>query len=515
MQDANLNNRHWIVVGALVTVALTAFEPFLQAIVFFSGQTETPGTILAATQLDAGTYLLQNDAGSSLVTYPLPSGRSFNYEGPYLSKPDIGLVSALLNGLDTHYSVFQLTPPWTCPSGNCIWEPFTSAAICSTCYNISDHLQREGLFVNASRGTIPVDGVVTVLPNATLTKFSLPLVDIVNFDGVSGPGLWTAMMVAASSTNPGQTISFQHYDTLLAAYQVIAPARSFGDGQTSWNETNISATECGLYLCTQAYNSTVVNGTFTEQVLGSWSTRMPGSYAVLPGLVGPHDPDTLAEYESYNNHSLMSANPGRDFARADLVLEISEQDLSDASVALNATRSFNITQNMTGSTTFFLGPQMMSNENLIWPLTDTSGNAVSGIVTQALYESNDLGATFEQLAQSMTNWARHYSDAQYFSPRKDLLIQIRWEYLALPAICLVAGSIFIALLMFETWSSGLKPWKDDFIFSLAHSLDPESEGLLRASEKSHGDTKKLAKKMTVKFEDTNGFWQLRAPTAPT
>ncbi|KAF3002719.1 hypothetical protein E8E14_002159 [Neopestalotiopsis sp. 37M] len=241
---------------------------------------------------------------------------------------------------------------------------------------------------------------------------------------------------------------------------------------------------------------------------------MASSYAFLPDLA-THDPAILAEYESWNNHSLMSADPGIDIPRADLVLEISEQELSDATVAANATRFFTFTQNMTGSTSFLLGSQMMDDGNLVWPITGLSQNAVSGVVTQALYESNDLGATFDQLAQSLTNWARHYSGVRYFSPRKDLIIQIRWAYLSLPAICLIAGYIFILLSMIETKRSGLKPWKDDFIFSLAHSLDPKAEDLLRASENAHCDTKDLAKKMTVKFEDTDGFWQLRAQTKPT
>jgi hypothetical protein len=509
LKHAHFNNRHWIVVGALVTIALIAFEPFLQAIVFYSGQTENPGTVLATVNLDAGTYVPKDAPDQPLSNFLLPNGQSMSLEGLYLSRPDTGLVSALINGLDTHYSAFQLTPSWTCPSGNCTWEPFTSAAICSACYDISEYLQKQSRLANSSGGTIGFSGVVTLEPGTTLTNFSLPLVNVANLDESSGMQATNALMVAASTTNPGHTISFQHNDTLLAAYQIIKPARSYESGQTQWNETEISATECGLYLCTQAYKSVVVNGNFTEQVLGSWSTRMAGSYAFLPGSMATQDPDTLAEYDSWNNYSLMSAYPGRDIPRADLVLEISEQDLSDATVATNATRFFNVTQNMTGSTSYFLGPQMMDTGSLIWPLTGISENAVSGIMTQALYESNDLGAAFEQLALSMTNWARHYSGVQYFSPRKDLLIQIRWAYLTLPAICLVAGSVFVALLMIETWRFGLKPWKDDFIFGLAHSLDSKSADILRERKKTDGDTKDLAKNMTVRFENTDGFWQLK------
>ncbi|KAF7534406.1 hypothetical protein G7054_g6275 [Neopestalotiopsis clavispora] len=471
--------------GPLTTIALIAFEPFTQAIVYYSGQTELPGTILGANSVSAGIYEPNNIASRGAVAgVSLPGGDEILFENWFLSRPDIGLVSSVLNGFDQQYSAFQLTPPWTCPSQNCTWSTFTSLAICSRCSDVSSHLEKSRLFLNSSRGTIGLDTTLQPNPNSTLTRYSLPLVELINLDGSSGDDWpYNALMGAFSTTNPGQTISFPQLDTMLATFQIIRAPPSFIEGNTVWEESQLSGLECAFHFCTQAYQSTVNNAELDEQILGSWSMRVPESYAFKLTNQATSNLTTLAEYEKWNNYSLVppvneNGDPLQDIQREDLQLAIPQEELNRLMLSNNATMG-----------------------------------AISDIVIQGLYGSSDLNATFEQVARSMTNWMRHSSGIQYHSARKDLLVEIRWWYLALPCLTLLSGCVFALLSVLETKRLKHKPWKDDIVFELSHALTLSAAERLRAAEREHRSAKEVAKQMTVRLVEVDGIQQL-GETAP-
>jgi hypothetical protein len=91
-------------------------------------------------------------------------------------------------------------------------------------------------------------------------------------------------------------------------------------------------------------------------------------------------------------------------------------------------------------------------------------------VMQAFYESNNLSNTLEVLARSMSNTIRAADDstAQTGVPQvMTTFYHIRWPWITLHAILVVAGAVFLAITILETRSSGVPAWKSNSLALLS------------------------------------------------
>jgi len=53
---------------------------------------------------------------------------------------------------------------------------------------------------------------------------------------------------------------------------------SWLENKTFWEDMHVTASECALYYCINAYESNVKGGVLNETVVASWADRVPGSY---------------------------------------------------------------------------------------------------------------------------------------------------------------------------------------------------------------------------------------------
>lgn len=348
-------------------------------------------------------------------------------------------------------------------------------------------------------------------------KYSLP--HYANLSNAVGGRIFDAYMAALPQMQPMDTISFRHLNTMLAAVGVVRADDSYRDEVTEWNETAVTATECALWLCTNAYASEVQSGALRERVLASWAVRDMDSYRFVPNRVA--SADEMEEFDAYYGRPLWVDRI--EFERSDLGLRIPADDDNDearrkAGLPGDVDESFAITQRTIGSTMKYIHSDFFRLDDvelLVWPLSGDDG-ATSGQppVTQALFESTDLSATFDNAARSLSNWMRDrrsadlgsgssYGDpGSHFGNKKRqekeaataatvaegtglqyvIRIRVNWAYLSLPAATIVAGCLFVLFSVLETRRLGLEPWKTDVMASLLHSLDPETRARLRMAE---------------------------------
>ncbi|KAI8945263.1 hypothetical protein F4801DRAFT_598146 [Xylaria longipes] len=484
---------HRVAIGAAVTILLLAFEPFFQAILSFDG-----GTILSESAfearisrneiLDAGTYY--NRHTTSMVI-PLPSNETITLEA-YVYQPDLGMVSALNNGFYNISKAKEQTTSFVCPTANCTWNPFTTLAACGACNDITDHLKREKK-EGINLGNI-VYNIATL--NTSWTINSLPDVNLTNVSwqkGITDSQLDKAAYMAATRlTNHQHTVSFKNLSNMITAVQVLKAADDYINGYVIWDDTSVIATECALYFCTNAYSSSVKQGELYERIVASATFDKWNNYSVFP---------RVNNGERYNVY---------DLDRSNLELLIPLEDTQRFYLPENITRRFALTQHAVGSTVQFVNNEFFS-EQMVWPL-DGDGAYSTPPVVQALYQSTNLSATFNNAARSMTNWMRDISNT---SPQIGtaqewaIWIHVEWAYIAAPLATFVAGLAFCIYCIFETHKLGLEPWKTAAIATLTHSVDAETRAQLRHAYRQ-GYLDKAARAMIVAYEDVGNGLELKA-----
>ncbi|KAI0447474.1 hypothetical protein F4803DRAFT_546361 [Xylaria telfairii] len=496
---------HSVAIGAAVTIILLAFEPFFQAILSFDGSIASSEPALAARigrseVFDAGTYFTYHDP---VTTMMLPSNETIVLDG-YTSRPDLGMVSALNSGFYNISGVKTQTASFACPTANCTWSPFTTLAICTTCNIVTDHLKRKKK-EGENLGGLPYHGA-GLYTNWTIN--SLPDLNLTNISWekavIGGSNLLQSQLLAATRlSNLQHTISFKNLTNMITTVQILKAAEGYIEGDAIWDDTSVTATECALYFCVNAYKSSVKQGELEEEIIASWSERDPTSYAGLK--ISPSTP--TPEFDKWNNYSLYSGD--YDVDRTNLQLLIPPGDTQRFDLPENVTTRFTLTQTAVGSTGRFLNTEFFGDQ-MAWPLRGETADKMPPVV-QALYQSTNLSATFEMVAQSMTKWIRDTSNSSSeigIAQEWTIRIHVEWPYIAAPLAAFAAGLVFCLYSIFETRKLGLEPWKTNAIPTLTHSVDTETRAQLRHAYRQ-GYLDKAVRTMVVTYEDVGNGLELK------
>lgn len=506
---------------------MLGFEPFLQGVIQYEGamgpsREATTGSATPALSrsdaIDAGVY--QTDGMIPPTAAMLPSGTTWS-NMHFSSQPDLGMSAALYNGFMQRFSKAQQRASFSCQTGNCTWPVFTSLAVCSQCNDVTSHLKKERL-KGENLGTIQLATNLRI--DGEYLRYSLPYVNISNADidqAVAVPSsssprgsMSSAFMSAQSVNNPGRTVSFTRLDTMLAAMGVIKSDAGYANSTVAWRDSAVTATECALYLCANAYTTRVEGGALLEDTIASWSNRVPESYQPS-GRV----PRGFDEAEFVKNHTMVPApvakDPvyGGDIKRNDLQLRIPSDEAKAHGLPDNATLVFNVSQNTIGSTGTFINFdffQTKSRDRVVWPIAGMSGFDQPP-VAQSLWDSQNLTATFENAALALSKWMRDYTNTTHAGAAQEYIIyiRVRWEYLTLPLLVVTVGCLFILMSIWETRRLRLPAWRGNVISTLTHSLDAEARAYLRHAERN-GHSKETVKQTVVYLDNTGHGLELKA-----
>lgn len=410
--------RSFISMGAMIVILSAVIDPFIQ---FSIGKTES-------LKFDNSSY--------AQIAYAKRYSKELqddSKDGALAPQADLRMQSAVSDGLFQSDSWVSQQIQHSCPSGNCTWDTFTSLAICSGCNDLTNRIKK-------IKGTIRYFGQLHMYE-----YYRLP-------NHVPG-GNFDTPMVAYGTAKRHNTVSFTSFDTLI--WSMTITNLSMKEQHTS--SGNLSAIECGLWFCVNSYKSTVKNGKVTETIQPVSSQREVKSWQ--PFRKGENDTG-VAALSRGTLHRLRGTYNG------------SEPFWTVRRTDLQLGAGFNVSQGAGLSIvnllhdTFTIPAPMNAHKDLMNAVLSKSLGPSNGPINydppamQSLYESKDLAATFATLAKSMTNNIRQ--NGQTVISGKEgkyvVLIRVRGWFLILPIILIVAGAVFLTMILYYTRRSGIEFW---------------------------------------------------------
>ena len=218
-----MTHRHLAFLGAIVVVLVNLFDPFVQQVVVYPSRSVPSND--APTVVRSQTY----SAGSQ-EDLPLPS------------VVDLSMKAAVYSGIFDIKDSAEQGLSYTCSTGDCTWQVFSSLAICSKCVDVASYITKTCL-------------------NRDCAGISLP-----NGPTLSGLG----NQINSSVTNIASSLN-SIKPSVLRFSSLISKEANGTDEAT--------ATECSLFYCIGKYHTSVTGGFISQQLVSSWrnDSAFPGS----------------------------------------------------------------------------------------------------------------------------------------------------------------------------------------------------------------------------------------------
>ncbi len=490
--------RHSLTLGGLLMVLSLGFDTFSQQILsvrFRSVVSGDPGQ--SASFARSEVFGPDNLIGISLVSSPgatvgPPVGvPGFANTTGVSNAASLALRAAVANGI-LGGNVPELSIH--CSTGKCTWPTVPTLGMCGGCTDVTGNLTK-----TCGQKDFVHTGKYSFIPNGTESYCNYSLPSGVNFlSTISKSFFGTITMVSdfvvnntygdvysqsvprLPLTNPA--INLGPYFELLnktpdsvgaiipyvANFESIyAPWNKSGDSRTQIapiNE-NVSATECALWLCVQAYNVSVNSGRPSQSMIKSWSR------AKWMGLQGD-------EYK---------------LAFKDLPTEFNIAPESNFSVALDALTNlyylFGVSSSVSQAVQNFTCDASTPDCHL--PTTGNNNTVTLGTVSDsslalAIWESSqDWDKWIQGIARSVTNNIRTYSsapnDTEAFYAGQAYLtesyIHVRWAWIAYPAAMVFGSLVYLLIVIWQSRRSRTYEcyaWKDSALALLSVSLDQDT-----------------------------------------
>jgi hypothetical protein len=427
--------------------------------------------------------------------------------------------AAVQFGLNANAAAVAVQLPVHCQSGNCTWTPFHSLAVCSRCSDVS-HLMK-----SSSRRDYPMGWYAPNSPWGSIADGPQDLIQYYLPNGLSinnrandaefRTRAWPVVATAFSDLRPSTSLTFKQSTTLLFSTTVLRVPDSDFPAEGAWpqGDAAVEATECGIYLCIKEYDSRVENGLLIENSKVVSAVRNPKSFNVtIDGSVCGGDCGYLDFRISTEVDALFSNTTF--FPRTDLKIDLPRGVSSN-----NGLASVNVTQAGVDSLSSFIlslsdqGMYQNVSQNIIFneeqcfddgsPIPCGGLRNISGMATgpgsnpgqeltatnfapaimQQLWGSPNLTATFENLANSITNEMRNNKTGQTGDFRGQVgivrtVLRVRWQWIALPAFLLAVSTLFFTLTAFESSRTSTPLWKGSSLAVLYHGLEAKVRSAL-------------------------------------
>ncbi|KAI6715025.1 hypothetical protein JHW43_002391 [Diplocarpon mali] len=434
-----VRGRNFVALGAVLTVLALAFDTCTQQVVSLQGKSIAGGSspLHVAGEVPRSTYEGDYDHGSTFSDYI----------------PTLSTRAAIYNGILAR----EIEPlPVPCSTGNCTWPIVPSLAVCGEC---SPSTFRTACNATHCNHTMPT-GTVFAVPSVLRTQNPLFQVTAYSAGGAR-----------YNSSAPDR------------AYVGLFDAIGVPWGEIFPDNASIAATECGLWICAQAYNISHRNGVQTHVTLANWSTMNPAS-------AGPRGASSAAVVGNRTLAALpasMNPAPGQNFS-------ISGLSILSASKGLQA---------LDGTVAGGSGTKSYSTDFIqsIW--NNTGGAGLDPWVKRlALSMTNNLRATAPApaLAANASFYAGTAYHTQYF-------FAIRWEWLTLPILVVLASLLFLLASIVRSARSGVEVVKGSPLALLFSDIDRSiKERLAMTGSHRCGGMRERAGKTRVVLHAEEGKW---------
>ncbi|KAF2094343.1 hypothetical protein NA57DRAFT_60390 [Rhizodiscina lignyota] len=239
-------------IGALITITTLALDPFFQQTIKYQGR--------PAVDPD------QRAEAVAAYGYNGSIGLEDVFGDSYLLMP-YNLKAAMFSGL---YSSNQMTfpsPPFSCPLGNCTWDPFATLSLDSSCLDITSSvsLNCSNSFLGGSGITCNFassnDDLLATMLNGTTTRVMMEMETYLPRNSL--PALIPYLIPYRDITGALATVQWVKVKDFLLANTPV--------GALVMPNTTYEAGRCLVYLSVKQVEAKVDNGVYSERVLQEYN----------------------------------------------------------------------------------------------------------------------------------------------------------------------------------------------------------------------------------------------------
>ena len=424
--------------GAVIVILAIAMSPFAQQIVAYQNRSATAAGNSVASIKTAKAYkpVLPGDPATPNSFVPILPMKAAVYNGMFSADPNP-------------------TVPFECHTGNCTFPAFSTVAVCSQCEDLSAAL------VRVCEMTMPINnGTTNSTSNSTSCLWKLP----------NGASLNDTNAVFGMNTSIPSTSGNMPYSTLVQLNFIGTEAQNTtsttlfsGSGQSQmW------ARQCTLQFCVQDYITSVQNGKLIQNIT-----------------------DTHYNHTAINMTSAM--NQGHDIP---LVIQKTSNETGKPPKDFSVGMGFRL-----GIQEYFghIFRNGTATRDKLSSLTETETNIVVNLtvgeskgmtffdtdILQAFYwyyyeYPTGLDMLTSELAATMTNAFRMDGASNGTvvvngtATEMATFVHVRWGWIALPLLVVVATGVFLALAMWNARTTRTRLWKSSALALLLHGTDVDT-----------------------------------------
>lgn len=369
------------------------------------------------------------------------------------------------------------TPQFSCPNGNCTWDPFITLEFRSLCSDVRFALK--GVCINVTNelnASVPL--CQAYLSNGLKLNYTQSYGEEIdpNPNSLSkkiGLGFNATLMVVSASKMP---LVYKNM-SLISIQSIMATGDAWtrsNDTVEAFQNTRFQATECSIEPYVRKVQAKVTRGVYHERTLDSWvsanlSNARGKRFSPPQQFTGRADNDT-------NSPSTMTFGDPSVRSKTDAMFYKVPSGLV-STTAMDATSSFFI-QIFDGWVTFRVGTFAVFTS--IPNLSMTPTYAPREIVT-ALYngkfecpQNDHLACAMKNVAAAMSKTVR---DASYVATggyhnsnmsqghvwTTETFIAVRWYWISLPVMVWVLGVVSWAGTLIMSRQAGLELWNSSIL----------------------------------------------------
>lgn len=378
----------------------------------------------------------------------------------------LNLKAAAYNGILT--SNVQPVPA-SCPTGNCSFPITPSLAICGGCQRST--FKKSCTVADAMDD--PAEGLDYTIP---VCRYRMPSGALANLTDFAYSQSGRALHVFNSR---GSAYDMrQSHKQFLANFEVVgAPFDVYDYGPWQNDSATTVAAECALWICVQSFEIQIINGILSQNVreehdVVDASEQARGGGVVKTTFIDMPSTMNIPKDADYNLFGL---------SRLGL-----ENFLSSL---------------FYGNVTIDLGTQVtkLASDDMILALWNASA---------------DLDAWIKNVASSMTNVIRSETPAhlaRYDGTAYQLGYEVRWPWIALPAVLVAASLSILVVIIYKTSKSLVHPWKGSpfalLFMTVNQALRDQSQGKLN---ENNGIQNAMGKTEVELIPDESGSWALQS-----
>lgn len=360
----------------------------------------------------------------------------------------------MYSGLISSPIISLPNPPFSCPSGNCTWDPFATLALGAQCVDFDSSI-RIGCNPNqhdVSSGVTVDDCVFSVAdPDDTYTQSFLNGTDnrtvmkinVGNATITREPTLTEFAPLDIGDKNGGLAL-VQWIKVTDNLYRPADPHM----GTYLQQNTTFEARRCLIYVSVRIISARVDGGSYSETVLNEIVHADNASETVFedgPGFQF-HLNDDAASHGV--RATLTLPQPGRKMLASEMINEMFVNKL------VNATQ---------GAGTE--GPE-------IGRMLYISDNTTLSLEHMAHYLTVALRANDTVLLQKKTGNSSTIAPSQAVNGTvwvQDIFVRVRWEFLSLPALVLALTAVFLVITVVKSHPESIGLWKSNPLTLLLHT----------------------------------------------